>query len=62
MKVTLKLQVRNVEKQFRVSIYEQENGQFYAIKVRTDEPMGTPGSLTIRGNISRDEAIGMAEL
>lgn len=62
MKIHIKLQIRNVEKSVRVSIYEQDDGQWYAIKVRTNEHPETPGALTILQNITREEAIALAEI
>ena len=62
MKIHIKLQIRNVEKQIRVSIYEQDDGRWYAIRVRTNEDPVTPGALTILQNITREEAIALAEL
>lgn len=60
MKVTLALQIRNVEKHLRISIYEQDNGKFYAIRVWTN--VSAERGMSIHSDITRDEAIGLAEL
>jgi hypothetical protein len=64
MKVSLSAQIHNAEKRLRVTIYKQENGKWFAIKVDLEKETtgGKDYVATFHDLESRAQAVALAEL